>query len=315
LGQISNPTAPDAFNHFHTRTQDPRNGNAMGTYIESYEYDSVGNILAMRHSGSSAANPGWTRRYSYNEPSQLEAGKTNNRLSATSVGNVTEPYRYDGNAALHGNITGMPHLSSMQWDYRDQLHATAQQVVNNGGTPETTWYVYDSRGQRVRQVTERQAAPGAVPNRLKERLYVGGFEVYRRYAGDGVTVNLERETLHVMDDDHRVALVETRTQGDDPAPAQLIRYHYSNHLESTTLELDDQARIISYEEYTPYGSSSYQATQNDTETPKRYRYTGKERDEATGFYYHGARYYAPWIARWISCDPGGLSDGLMSTSM
>ena len=147
----------------------------------------------------------------------------------------------------------------MQWDYCDQLHATSRQVVNNGGTPETTWYVYDSRGQHVRQVTECQAAPGAAPNRLKERLYVGGFEVYRRYAGDGVTVNLERETLHVMDNDHRVALVETRTQGDDPAPAQLIRYHYSNHLESTTLELDDQARIISYEEYTPYGSSSYEA--------------------------------------------------------
>ena len=36
---------------------------------------------------------------------------------------------------------------------------------------------------------------------------------------------------------------------------------------------------------------------------KRYRYTGKERDEETGFYYHGARYYAPWLGRWMSCDP------------
>ncbi len=42
---------------------------------------------------------------------------------------------------------------------------------------------------------------------------------------------------------------------------------------------------------------------------KRYRYTGKERDDETGFAYHGARYYAPWLGRWMSCDPAGLADG------
>ena len=36
---------------------------------------------------------------------------------------------------------------------------------------------------------------------------------------------------------------------------------------------------------------------------KRYRYTGKERDEETGLYYHGARHYAAWLARWTSADP------------
>ena len=36
---------------------------------------------------------------------------------------------------------------------------------------------------------------------------------------------------------------------------------------------------------------------------KRYRYTGKERDEETGLAYHGARYLAPWLGRWCSVDP------------
>src|SRR5262249_14090566 len=67
---------------------------------------------------------------------------------------------------------------------------------------------------------------------------------------------------------------------------------------------------ISYEEYAPYGSSTYQAVRSQTETAKRYRYTGKERDEETELYYHGARYYAPWLGRWASCDPTGLIDGL-----
>jgi RHS repeat-associated protein len=204
----------------------------------------------------------------------------------------------------------MPHLPLMQWDYRDQLQATAQQVVNNGGIPETTYYVYDASGQRVRKVTERQAAAGQIPTRVKERIYLGGFEIYREYENDGNTVELERETLHIMDDQQRIALVETRTQGNDPAPGQLIRYQFGNHLGSASLELDDQAQIISYEEYTPYGSTSYQAVRSEVEvSPKRYRYTGKERDEETGLYYHGARYYAAWLGRWTSCDPVGMVDG------
>jgi RHS repeat-associated protein len=39
------------------------------------------------------------------------------------------------------------------------------------------------------------------------------------------------------------------------------------------------------------------------------RYSGKERD-ASGLYYYGARYYAPWLQRWISPDPTGAADGL-----
>src|SRR5262249_47324297 len=141
-----------------------------------------------------------------------------------------------------------------------QLQATARQVVNDG-TPETTYYVYDEAGQRVRMVTERQNGV-----RKNERTYLGGFEVYREYDGSGTSVILERETLHVMDDKQRIALVETRTQGNEPGvPAQLIRYQLGNHLGSASLELDDVGQIISYEEYYPYGSTSYQAGRSAAE--------------------------------------------------
>lgn len=310
LGQTSSPTAPDAFNNFHTHLDHPGDGNALGTYSEQYHYDAVGNILAMQHRGSNPQNPGWTRTYTYNETSQLEVGKLSNRLSSTTIGTATEHYRYGGSAGLHGNITSMHHLPLMQWDYRDQLQATSQQVVNEGNTPEITWYIYDASGQRVQKVTERQATTGQTPTRLKERIYLGGYEIYREYKGDGNTIEVERETLHIMDDRQRIALVETRTQGDDGSPVQLIRYQFGNHLGSVALELDDLAQIISYEEYYPYGSTAYQAVAKTIKAAaKRYRYTGKERDEESGLYYHGARYYASWLARWASVDPAGLSDG------
>nr|WP_232072720.1 RHS repeat-associated core domain-containing protein [Phytohabitans flavus] len=104
-------------------------------------------------------------------------------------------------------------------------------------------------------------------------------------------------------------MIETRTAGTDPGAAQVTRFQYTNRLGSAVLELDAQAQVVSYEEYHPYGSTAYQAVRAQTEAPKRYRYTGKERDGETGLYYHGARYYAPWLARWTAPDPAGLVDG------
>jgi RHS repeat-associated protein len=76
------------------------------------------------------------------------------------------------------------------------------------------------------------------------------------------------------------------------------------------LELDDDGQIISYEEYYPYGSTSYQAGRSVTEVSlKRYRYTGMERDEETGFQYHTSRYFVPWLGRWASPDPIWGNDG------
>jgi RHS repeat-associated protein len=144
------------------------------------------------------------------------------------------------------------------------------------------------------------------------RLYLGGFEIFRKKVGDNL--ELERETLHIMDDMRRIALVETLMVDNGVAvnnstPVQ--RYQLSNNIESATLELDENANIISYEEYYPYGDTSYQAGRSASEVnQKRYRYTGKEKDEESGLYYHGARYYAAWLGRWTTVDPAGLVDGL-----
>jgi RHS repeat-associated protein len=306
-GLVNAPRAPDASNDYQTRLVHPGDGKALGNYYETYVYDAVNNLLAMKHASSDPSKPGFTRTYAYKEKSQLEPSKTSNRLSSTTVGSSSEKYSYDGSAGLQGMMS-LPHLSSMEWDYRDHLHSTSRQIVNNG-TPETTWYVYNTSGDRARKVTERQAGTGETPTRLKERIYLGVFEVYREYASDGTTIQLERETLNVMEESAKVAVIETRTVGQDSSPSRLTRYQLVNHLGTAQLELDDAAQIISYEEYYPFGSTSYQAVRSQLETPKRYRYTGKERDEETGLYYHGLRYYACWLGRWTSCDPKDLADG------
>jgi RHS repeat-associated protein len=196
----------------------------------------------------------------------------------------------------------MPHLPMMRWDFRDALAATSRQVIGGGPNSArvTTYYVYDGAGQRTRKITEGQNGL-----RTSERVYLGGYEIYREFAAAGA-VTLERQSLHVMNGKGRIAMVETGTVGGNlfggPTPA--IRYQLANHLGSASLELNETAALISYEEYSPYGNSTYQAGRSGAEIGlKRYRYTGKERDEESGFTYHGARYCAPWLGRWTACDP------------
>ena len=272
--------------------------------VERYEYDPVGNFRHMIHRAKRSA---WTRHYTYQEESLIEPLKHSNRLSHTQLESVSvpqlEPYLHDA----HGNIVQMPHLPVMQWDFMDRLRATSQQVVNCG-IPEITFCVYDGDGQRVRKVTERHGG-----SRKNERLYLGRFEVHREYERCEATRVLERETLHVLDDKRRIAVVETLTVDQRNAffcLESMVRYQLANHLESASLELDETGGLISYEEYAPYGNTVYQAGRNAAEVSlKRYRYTGQERDEESGFTYHEARYYAPWLGRWTSCDPGKMLDG------
>jgi RHS repeat-associated protein len=302
IGQVAQPES--SWNdEFRVKRQHPQTSQAMRPYTERYEYDAAGNFEVMRHTADPFLlhqNGSWTRTYAYSEASLLEPGKQNNRVSHTIVGRVAgtppqETYLYDN----HGNMLRMSHLPQMNWDFKDQL-----QHVNLAGGGQA-YYVYDTGGQRVRKVVEKNGG-----TLIEERIYFGGFEIFRVRNGTGST-SLERETLHIVDDKQRIAVIETRTHGNDGSSAQLTRYQFGNHLGSAALEMDETAQIISYEEYYPYGGTSYQAGRSEAEVRlKRYRYIGMERDEESGLNYHGARYYATWFARWINADPTGITGGL-----
>ena len=297
--------SPQPGDGVHTGLPQPGDGTAMARYRERYAYDEVGNLLCVTHRCADPAQDGWRQAYRYEEPSLLTPHRHGNRL--TSAGPV-RPDRALGRFCYdeQGNTTTVPGAMALDWDQNDRLRATTAGPTGRDDRV-TTYYVYDAAGQRVRKVNRRAARSGTAAIR-SERVYVGALEVYREYDGNG-DVTLERESLHVLDDSRRVALVDTRTAGRDRGQRQLIRYQLTDQLDSSVLEVDQGAQVISYEEYYPYGATSYQAVRRHTEAPKRYRYTGKERDPETGLDYHGARYYMPWLGRWASCDPAGLADG------
>ena len=300
LGQgVSVPMHDDAA---RSNPPQPGDGNAMARYVERYVYDVVGNFHEVQHRGSDAAHAGWTRRYAYDEASVLDPMQGSNRLSHTAVGKQhaeAEPYAHDA----HGNMTAMPHLggagdeAALHWDHRNRL----QRLDLGGGG--TAWYVYDLNGQRVRKVWRKSEGT------TEERLYLDGFEIFRRRQGGH---RFERETLRLLDGPNAIANIETRTldtADKERSPAQRIRYQLGVNAHSIAAELDEAGELISYEEYSPYGATTYQAVREDTPAAKRYRYAGKERDEESGLGFHGARYYAAWLGRWTAADPAGLVDG------
>ena len=288
-------------------------GDIPRTYTQQYAYDAVGNFVTMQHIVPSDHRKGWTRNYAYAFDDATQPAS--NRLWQTWFSNdrpnaVT--YLHD----IHGSMLNLNNVAPpptnpdddwghhLQWDWRDMIRGF--DCIGGG----IARYHYGIDKQRTRKHIKRL---GGV---VEDRIYLGGYELYRRRNLQGAVVE-EIESLHLFEGEQRVLLVDDviqtyRTHGNGTAfkKESIYRYQYSNHLGSASLELDEQAEIISYEEYHPYGTSAYRMMKSETEAPtKRYRYTGMERDEESGLNCHGARSFNSLLGRWGSADPRGLSDG------
>ncbi|MBI2985751.1 MAG: VCBS repeat-containing protein [Deltaproteobacteria bacterium] len=278
---------------------------ALQMYTEAYQYNRGGNLEKMSHYRGVATDPAmlsgmaalWTRNQFFEMDGSTP--KSNRITFSRPSNNLPLPtsvpdFEHDPNGNLL-KIDG--NLHNLEWDFKNQL---VEAELNTAGGK--AYYQYDAAGQRVRKFIAKNGV-------TEEHIYLGGYEIYRKSNGSGT--QLERHTLHVLDDKKRIALVETENPGRSNETTR-VRYQLGNHLGSSVLEVDDSSNtsIISYEEYYPYGETSFIAGKDRQEvSAKRYRYSGKERDDETGLYYYGARYYAPWLGRWVSCDPAGTVDG------
>ncbi|KAM0252481.1 hypothetical protein ACHAP5_001129 [Fusarium lateritium] len=280
-------------------------GSQMSRYTETYEYDKADNILKKTHRTEDGSAPDWIMSYGY------KAIATSNLLEFTRVGKKMETYVYDES----GCMTSMSGFSKLEWDGHHRLQASSQQRVTNESvtTGETTWYVYNSSGERMRKVTDRlQTADMSAPSKLKETIYIGHCEIQRVFEGDGLTARTEIRTSQITESSSSagplVSIEETNGGGSGSAGGiakQLLRYRMS-----ANLELDDTGGVVSYEEYTPFGTTTVQLSGSAIEAPRTYRYSSYRRDPETSLYFCQARYYAPWIGRWTCPDPKDTADGM-----
>lgn len=258
----------------------PRGADLSGTqpYQERYSYDAVGGLRQLVHTSTG----GFTRDFA--------SADGTNRLTGLTIG--ATGYDYTTDAA--GNITAETTSRHFTWNHAGRLSTFATQTP--GAEPSVhAHYLYDATGRRVKKLVRRQG--GAV----EVTVYVHEDFEHHRWSGSSDGQNT---VVHVRDDRRRVALVRIGpAHPDDRGPA--VAVHLSDHLGSSVAVLDGTGALTSREEYSPYGETTFGSF-----TRKRYRFTGMERDGESGLGYHGARYLASWLGRWLSADPDGAGAGL-----
>ncbi len=266
-------------------------------YVRTYEYDAGGNLTTIQ--GGTGAS-----RFKMAQGSNRLAQVVSNLQAKKSLSKLD----YDA----HGNPTTLSSGQTLTWDARNQL-CRVTPVSRLDAPDDEESYQYESSGQRIRKTTHTLVDRETHAMRCAEVIYLPGLEIRRRYSSSGTL----SEELHVIcagtAGRAQVRIqhwAQPKRQIEDAPPQDQFRYSLSNHLGSSVLELNQAAEILSYEEYYPFGGTAIWSTKSEVEADyKVMRYSGKERD-ATGLYYYGFRYYAPWLGRWLNPDPAGTVDGL-----
>jgi insecticidal toxin complex protein TccC len=262
----------------------PFDHTQLFNFTEQYTYDAGGNLTELRHV-----------RDGNNYTRTLNADADGNRLMSWRQGDDTTKMEFDGN----GNLRALRPGLALTWNSRNQLDGVVL-VKREGGLDDIERYGYHSSGQRVRKVKTTHTTS---ITHTGEVCYLPGLEIHTRHNERLEVITLQAGRCNVR------YLHWTEGRPSRIATNQL-RYSLDDHLGSSSLELDDKADLISQESYLPYGGTAWVASRSAVEADYRIiRYSGKERD-ASGLYYYGHRYYAPWLQRWISPDPAGAVDGL-----
>ena len=271
------------------------------TYRETYAYDAANNMVTMGHGtwtrqfGMSGYTPqAWAQAWQpYVDHTAQWPVVPTNQLTHVGDDDPTAPqtHFFDEN----GNLVRENAERHFAWDAADRLIAFATRAGAGPASVEAC-YLYDSAGDRVKKIVRRGAA-------IETTVYVD--RIFEHHVVDGEANN----TVHVMDNQKRLAVVRVgEPLQNDTGPA--VQYHFADHLGTAHIVIggDDASAtaFVNREEVFPYGETSFGSFGR-----KRYRFVGTERYDESGLYYSQARFCAPHLARWVSCDPAGSIDSSM----
>lgn len=255
-------------------------------YTQHYEYDDGGNLIKLVH-----------ERAVGNYTHEMFIDPTSNRGVRWKPGDP-EPM-FDTLFDRHGNLLASAPGRPLDWNSRDQL-ARATLVERDDGRHDDEVFRY-SQGERV---FKRHEWHTPTLTHFHQVLYLPGLEIRTRDNG---------EELHVITlpgGRGSVRCLHWVSNKPDGIEQNQLRYSLDDELGSCLMELDQNARLISHEGYYPFGGTAWLTAASLLEVGyKTIRYSGKEQDEC-GLCYYGARYYAPWLQRWVSPDPKWNVDGL-----
>ena len=252
---------------------------------QGLEYDRNGNIKALVRYGQSAADPeddllftlSGNRIWSISNSGSNGSGKTYSAFAYDANGNTT-----------HDGRTGQ----DLVWN---ALNLLSGATVTEGGVT-STLATYTWLADGTKYSTERPDGSGYV--------YKGEL-IYTKAPGGALTLDC------VLTTGGRI-VAERDTDGT--LSGYSVRHHIRDHLGSVRAVTDGSTgEVLETSDYLPFGTrwaltgGTQGATSTITDPSNRWRYSGKEEQQALSpalsLLDYGARMYDPTLARWLTPDP------------
>jgi len=148
-------------------------------------------------------------------------------------------------------------------------------------------YTYDPVGRRIEKEVD-----GTVDTKY---VYDGDHCIAEYDANDA----LLRKFIHGPAVDEPICMIEV-------ADNNATYYYHFDALGSVVALTDADANAVQLYEYSVYG----QVAASDPNHTNPFLFTGRRFDADTGLYYYRARYYNPYIGRFLQTDPIGYGDGM-----
>jgi RHS repeat-associated protein len=261
--------------------------NLDPNYTATYTYDAYNRLSTAR--GGSQLWPTYNRSYSYDAWGNLGAVFTSpDNLNATSYSVGLATNRISGvTTQIYGWAT---QTVSYTWDasgnltsdgLRTYTYDAAGRQKEAGATGQNT-VGYDGDGQRVRKI-ENWGTP----------VYYVRSSVLKQAAMEVVNGTLARAYVYAG----------TRLVAQQSTDGQFYWVH-TDHLGSGRKLTNTSGAVVYRGEFDPHGQALLETGSPALNSRK---YTGYERDQATGLDYASARMYAGSRGRFTSPDPGWLS--------
>ena len=165
-----------------------------------------------------------------------------------------------------------------------------------------TKYIYNQEGQRTSKYSS-----------LGESLYFNEYASWTKRSGDSGNPD-GRDAMHIYINGQRIVTKQnsaTRYELSDQINKQY--WYHTNHIGNVDVITERDGNQFERFEYTPYGEtwihhdSLYLNNSNlgifGDSIDIKYRFTGKEKDEETGYTYFGARYLDSKRGIWTQTDP------------
>ena len=239
-----------------------------------YKYDSNGNIIC-EQDGSFESNGDDTTYHKINRESD--------DVYSTDYG--WGLFRDDSDDV---NMQHSRYKRTYSWNEKNQLILSIDANY-------TTSYIYSQDGERTNKYTSSS-----------ETLYFNKMWSLHTDAGNSIHGGQFAKNVYLGD----TRIVTKLCLRNDPrADAEELQqyFYHPDHLGSASLITDYKGDEYQRIEYTPYGETWIERTDNQGLEYLPYKFTAKELDPETGLYYYGARYLDSKYSTWISTDPA-LSD-------